>query len=170
MDYDKRVEYVSSYRVFGLYQATLRSIILGIKFHHSKSLAQRLGLAIKDHLWEFIKETEPDLITFPPLNIRRLWTRGFNHVEEVLKGAGVPYIGVFKRVGFSPPMARLSKEKRQKAVMEYTIREDMLDFLEDKKVLLVDDILTTGATLSRLAYLLLSVGAKEVYAYIIAKD
>ncbi|RMH05622.1 MAG: ComF family protein, partial [Aquificota bacterium] len=130
----------------------------------------RLGLVIKDHLWEFIKEVEPDLITFPPLNTRRFWVRGFNHVEEMLKGAHVPCIQVYKRVGFSPPMARLSAQERQKAVGEYTLREETIDLLEGKRILLVDDILTTGSTLSRLAYLALYVGAQEVYAYVIAKD
>ncbi len=170
MDYDLKLDYVFSYRIYGLYEGVLKHLIRTIKFQNSKSLALSLGKAIKEHLWEYIEELDPDLITFPPLNLRRFWSRGFNHVEYILKGADVPYMGLFRRIDFSPPLARLNKEKREKAVMGYRIIDSLIDFVEDKKILIVDDLLTTGSTIQRLAYLLMSVGAKEVHAYFIAKD
>ncbi len=169
MDYSKRIEYVFSYRVFGLYEGALRDVIQGIKFRNSKALALSLGNIIGDHLWKYIHELEPDLITFPPLNLRRLWSRGFNHVEYILKGAGVPYMKVFKRIDLSPPLARLEAEEREKAVLGYRLRVGFVDFLEGKRVLVVDDLLTTGSTIRRLAYLLMSAGTEEVHAYFVAK-
>lgn len=169
MDYSERIEYVFSYRVFGLYEGPLREVIHGIKFRNSKTLALSLGHIIRGHLWEYIQELEPDLITFPPLNLRRLWSRGFNHMEYMLKGAGVPYMEVFKRIDFSPPLARLEAEEREKAVLGHRLREEFVDFLEGKRVLVVDDLLTTGSTIRRLAYLLMSAGADEVHAYFVAK-
>ncbi|MFN3976227.1 MAG: ComF family protein [Aquificaceae bacterium] len=169
MDYSHRIEYVFSYRVFGLYEGTLKEMIHCIKFHNSKGLTLRLGRVIKEHLWEYIEEIEPDLITFPPLNLRRFWNRGFNHMEYILKGAGVPYLKTFKRTDMAPPLALLNKEERSKAVLGYRLREELIEHLEDKKVLIVDDLLTTGSTIKRLAYLLMSVGAKEVHAYFVAR-
>ncbi|WP_333784944.1 phosphoribosyltransferase family protein [Thermocrinis sp.] len=164
------IPYVFSYRVFGKYEGVLKSILQQIKFSNNPFLARWLGEAIKDHLWEFIEQTNPDIITFPELNLRRFWTRGFNQIEEILKGAGVPYQRVFKRVGFDPPMARLDKKKRIKASQTHTLREEWIEVLEGKKVLIVDDVLTTGGTISRLCELLLSVGAEQTHAFFLTKE
>jgi len=169
IDYSNRLEYVVSYRVFGRYEGVLKEIVHNMKFKSSKNLALLLGKVIREHLWEYMEETKPDIITFPSLNLRRLWIRGFNHVEYILRGAGVPYMKVFKRRDMHKPMAFLNAEKRQKAVLGHRLKEELIDFLEDKKVLVVDDLLTTGSTIQRLAYLLMSVGAQEVHAYFIAK-
>lgn len=170
LDYSRRIPYISSYRIFALYEGVLRQTLIALKFQPSKALAINLGTIIKDHLFEYLEEIKPDLITFPPLNIRRLWSRGFNHAEWILKGAGVPAVSLFKRHGFSPPMARLNREERQRAVKEYRLKKKCMDLLEDKIVLLFDDLLTTGATAQRLAELLLSVGAREVHAYFVARE
>jgi len=164
------IPYVFSYRVFGKYEGVLKSIVQQIKFSNNPFLARWLGGSIKDHLWEFIEQTNPDIITFPELNLRRFWTRGFNQIEEILKGAEVPYQRVFKRVGFDPPMARLDKKKRIKASQTHTLRKEWIEALEGKKVLIVDDVLTTGGTISRLCELLLSVGAEQTNAYFLTKE
>ncbi|MFN3598896.1 MAG: ComF family protein [Aquificaceae bacterium] len=169
IDYSHRLSYVFSYRIYGLYEGTLKHLIHAIKFENSKSLALLLGNIIKTHLWEYIEEIGPDIITFPPLNLRRFWNRGFNHVEHILKGAGVPYLSLFTRQDLAPPLARLNKEERAKAVMGYKVKENFVDFVEDKRILIVDDLLTTGSTIQKLSYLLLSLGAKETHAYFVAK-
>ncbi|MEN3028611.1 MAG: phosphoribosyltransferase family protein [Aquificaceae bacterium] len=169
MDYSVRLDYVSSYRVYGLYEGALREVIQSIKFHRVKSLALRLGQVIRGHLREYIERVQPDVITFPSLNLRRFWGRGFNHVECILRGAEVPYLEVFKRVDLKPPLARLKVRDRERAVSGHRLKKGFVDFLEGKRVLVVDDLLTTGFTIKRLAYLLLSVGAEEVHAYFVAK-
>ena len=63
----------------------------------------------------------------------------------------------------------MNKEERSKAVLGHRLREELIDHFEDKKVLIVDDLLTTGSTIKRLAYLLMSVGVKEVQVYFVAR-
>ncbi|MFN3814026.1 MAG: ComF family protein [Aquificaceae bacterium] len=162
--------YVSSYRVYGRYEDVLRDVILCIKFNSNIPLARKLGQVISLHLWEYIKDINPDFITYPAINLRRLWTRGFNHVEELLKGASVPYMSLFKRVGLDGPSVRMRKEERYKKVQNHRLREELAGLLEGKRVLVVDDVLTTGATISRLGELLLSAGAEEVNAFFVAKE
>lgn len=169
MEY-KAIPYLFSYRVFSTYDGPLRSAILHIKFYNNPFLARKLGALISQSLWEYIHEVKPDLITFPELNLRRFWVRGFNHVEEILKGAEVPYQRIFKRKGFDPPMANMEREQRKKAVLSHTLRKEWADLLEGAKVLVVDDILTTGETISRLCELLVSVGVKETYAFFLARS
>lgn len=169
MEY-RPLPYVSSYRVYGRYDGVLKEVILCIKFNNNVPLARWLGRAISMHLWDYITDLNPDLITYPAINIRRFWTRGFNHVEEMLKGAGVPYVNLFKRVGFDGSSASKKKEERYKKVQSHRLRGELIDFLEGKRILVVDDILTTGATMSRLGELLFSVGAEEVHAFFVAKE
>lgn len=169
VDYSERIEYVFSYRIFGLYEGVLRDVLQTIKFENSKGLALLLGEKIRSHLWEYLQELQPDIITCPSINLRRLWMRGFNHMEYILMGAGLSCMKLFSRRDMSPPLARLKREERQRAVMGHQLRGEFVDFVEGKRVLVVDDLLTTGSTIKRLAYLLLSAGANEVHAYFIAK-
>ncbi len=165
----REIEYVSSYRVFGRYEGVLKSLILHAKFGAHVSLARYIGKVISPYLWEYIELINPDIITCPAINIRRYWSRGFNHAEEMLRGANVPFVKIFKRTGFGGPSAGLTKEERLKAVESHKLREEVIDLLEDKKVLIFDDVLTTGATITRLAELVLSVGALEVHAFFVAQ-
>jgi predicted amidophosphoribosyltransferase len=164
------IPYVFSYRVFGRYEGAIKSLILNAKFENNPYTARFLGKVVKDYLWQYINEIQPDIITFPELNLRRLWLRGFNQVEEILNGADVPYQRIFKRKGFDPPMARLGSQERLKAVQSHQVKKHWLYALEDKKILVVDDVLTTGQTISHLCQMLLSLGAKETHAFFIAQS
>jgi competence protein ComFC len=164
------IPYVFSYRVFGRYAGAIKSLILNAKFENNPYMARFLGKVVKDYLWQYINEIQPDIITFPELNLRRLWLRGFNQVEKILEGADVPYQRIFKRKGFDPPMARLGSQERLKAVQSHQVKRDWVYALEDKKILVVDDVLTTGQTISHLCQLLLSLGAKETHAFFIARS
>ncbi|SHK30344.1 ComF family protein [Thermocrinis minervae] len=167
----KRIPYLFSYRVFGLYQGVLREVIRVIKFENSKTLAYELGRRIAPYLWEYIEEIGPDVITYPPLNIRRFWSRGFNHVKAILQGAQVPALQLFERVGLSKPMALAKgKEERKRYAKEYRLKKEIIDFVEGKRILVVDDLITTGTTVSRLAELLLCVGADEVHGFFVAGE
>jgi len=164
------IPYVFSHRIFRRYKGAIKSLILNAKFENNPYTARFLGKAVKVYLWQYINEIQPDIITFPELNLRRLWFRGFNQVEEILKGADVPYQRIFERKGFDPPMARLGSQERLKAVQSHQVRKHWLYVLEDKKILVVDDVLTTGQTISHLCQLLLSLGAKETHAFFIARS
>lgn len=165
----KKLDYISSYRVFGRYEGTLKDIIQNVKFHANIPLARLLGKVIAAYLWEYIQNLKPDLITCPAINVRRYWSRGFNHAEEILKGADIPYIRVFTRTGFDPASAGLKSEDRLRVVKSHHLRKNTIDLLEDKKVLIFDDVLTTGATIERLAELALSVGSSQVHAFFVAE-
>ncbi|ADC88709.1 amidophosphoribosyltransferase-like protein [Thermocrinis albus DSM 14484] len=163
-------QYLLSAWVFGTYTGPLRSVLLSIKFHQNLLLARQLGEWISDFLKELIDYVDPHAVSFPPLNIRRYWSRGFNHVEEILRGAQITPISLFRRGGFDPPMAGMDKERRGRVVMSYHLKENTKPFVEGKRILLVDDILTTGATSSKLAQLLYEAGAREVHAFFVAGE
>ncbi len=164
------IDYLSSYRVFGIYDGVLMHAIRSIKFDLNKPLTKRLGEIIKPYLWDYIGQVNPDYVTYPPLNLTRFWTRGFNHAELILRHAGVTPVELFVRKGYHKPMALMSKEERKEAVEMFRLRKGTLDLVENKVILIFDDIITTGTTISHLAKLLLMAGALEVHAFFVAKD
>jgi len=166
-----KLQFVSSYRMFAKYEGMLAQTLREIKFKSVLPLARILGGKIKNHLGEFLGETKPDLITYVPVHTFRFWKRGFDHNEEILKGAGVNFQRVLLRRKHSKPLARLSKDERVKVLKDaFGVRKEFIDLVESKRVLVFDDILTTGATSTSVAELLLSLGAEEVYFYFVAGE
>ena len=170
MEY-KPLEYVTSYRVFGKYEGVLRECLQAVKFKGAVPLARFLGGAIRETLASFIEEVRPDLITYVPTHLLRFWRRGFDHNIEILRGAGVKAQDLLVRVKYSKPFASLSKEERfKRARGSFRVKKEWIDKVEDKKILVFDDILTSGATSTSVAEELLTVGAREVYFFFVAKD
>lgn len=170
IDY-KELEFVSSYKVFSLYEGSLAECIRLIKFGSVEPLARILGDRISEDLKSFIYEVNPDLITTVPLHPLRLWNRGFDHNGEILKGAGVDFEEILVRVRYAKPLASYGKERRSK-VLEgaYRVRRKYMDEIEGKRIFVFDDILTTGTTCRNIAELLLSLGADKVFFYFVAKE
>ncbi|MEN3033588.1 MAG: phosphoribosyltransferase family protein [Aquificaceae bacterium] len=169
IDRDHKFEFISQYSIFGLYEGPLKTALLSLKFEGARYLAKVIAERIKDHFWEFASSVEPDFVSFAPINLRRLWVRGFNQVEEILKHLGVQPVKLFSRKDLKGPLARYDASQRQMIVSGFKLRENVIDLVDGKRILLVDDILTTGATINKLSELLMSAGTSEVFAYFIAK-
>ncbi len=166
-----KLGYISGYRVFGKYEGMLSEVLKLIKFKSVRPLTKSLAIRIKGHLREFYNEVNPDLFTFVPVHFFRFWNRGFDHNEEILKDTELPFESMIIRVKYAKPLISYGKEDRFKIVKDaFRIRKDWLDRIEGKKVLIFDDILTTGATSGAIAELFLSVGASEVFFYFLSKE
>ncbi len=166
-----RLEWISSYRVFGRYEGALAEVIKLVKFKSAKPLAKALGEIVKEHMEEYIKETQPDMISWVPLHPFRLWNRGFDHNREILKGVGVGAEDILIRVRYSRPLASLGRKERAKRVRgAFRIKKEFIDVIGGKRILVFDDVLTTGATASSVAEELLSLGAEEIIFYFLARE
>lgn len=165
----RRVSFVSSWKAFGRYEGLLSHALKLVKFKRVKPLARELGCAIEKHLMGFIGEVKPDLITWVPIHWRRFWERGFDHNEEILKGAGVRAEPILWRVKHAKPLASYDRKERLAVVRDaFMVEKAFLDDLEGATVLVFDDILTSGATSASVAELLLSVGVENVHFYFLA--
>lgn len=120
-------------------------------------------------------EWAPEAIVPVPLHWRRLWRRRYN--QSALLGFGlskamkVPCLPQgLKRVRATKPQMRLSRAERQQNVKgAFAVNEKAQQFLRDKTVLLVDDVVTTGATVHVCAEVLKKAGAKEVLVLALAR-
>ena len=114
-----------------------------------------------------------DSITWVPLSRRRLRRRGYDQArllaEDLAGRTGLPCAPLLqKRRHNRAQSVTGSAEKRRKNVKGVYAAPDA-DAVRGKRVLLVDDIVTTGATLSECASVLRKAGAKEVCAVTVAR-
>jgi ComF family protein len=113
----------------------------------------------------------PDVLVAPPLTARRLRERGFNQGVELARGAGrVLGIAVdafaLERVREAPPQQALGRRARRANLRGVFRARRRFD---GARVAMVDDVLTTGATLEALAEALLGAGAASVEAWVVAR-
>lgn len=106
-----------------------------------------------------------DCIVPIPLVLHRHWSRGFNQAElianEISKLINIPVVKYLKRVKFNRPQVGLSRSEREiNVINSYTIKMPLLP--NHSRILLVDDVITTGATIEECAKILKESGAKYV--------
>jgi len=161
------IPYVEEFEFFGKYEGVLREVLLLYKFKSVKPFSKILADSIREHFYDYVQKIKPDVITFVPVHFLRWWSRGFDHNEEIMKNLGINYDKALKRVKYARPLARYKATRREKLLKgAYRVNKDV----KGKRILVFDDILTTGTTAKNVSATLLKAGAKEVYFYFLCKD
>jgi ComF family protein len=152
---------------YGAYEGTLRSLIHLYKYAGIRTLARPLS----DLLSAALPRDEAfDLVTPVPLHWRRQWQRGFNQSEllaqAISRRSGIPAQRTLKRVRSTATQAGLSNTGRRKNMTAaFECRRD----LTGKRILLIDDVMTTGSTAAACALALKRGGARRVALLTIAR-
>ncbi|MCA8900873.1 MAG: ComF family protein [Hyphomonas sp.] len=118
---------------------------------------------------------EADMIVPVPLHYFRLASRGFNQsgwlAQAVAREAGLPVIlDALRRTRRTPTQGGLSARARRRNVAgAFTVRRPAAARISGRRVLLVDDVLTTGATLAACTRALKQAGARQVDVLVLAR-
>ena len=144
-----RVEVENTHALFNYQKGNqIQNILQLIKYKDKKKLAEYLGVK----LGEKIKQDKPlDYIIPVPLHPKKLRQRGFNQAGLIAKGIQTALNvklneKVLRRIAYNPSQTTVSKYDRWENVKNiFEVKRPAL--LEDKHVLIVDDVLTTGATI-----------------------
>jgi ComF family protein len=111
------------------------------------------------------------VLTFVPTGFRRVRGRGYDQsrliARELSKLTGIPCRRLLVKRRDNPPQSLISDDSRRRANVLGAYRA-LKGRAEDMRVLLVDDVFTTGATLTECARVLLTAGAKSVDAVVAA--
>jgi ComF family protein len=152
---------------FGSYEATLRGLIHLFKYNQVRPLAKPLAALLARAI---PREHRFDVIVPMPLHWKKRWSRGYNQSEllanEVARRWGVPVSKIVRRIKSTAPQAGLSNSKRRLNVRgAFAARKSV----KGLRVLLIDDVLTTGATASACARVLKRAGASHVAVAAVAR-
>ena len=112
----------------------------------------------------------PDMLVAMPLSAARQRTRGYNQAIEIARPlgrrVGLPLVGALRRIEDTPPLASLPWRDRHRAVARAFAANDLA---RGRSIALVDDILTTGATLRAATRALVTAGATRVDVWVVAR-
>jgi ComF family protein len=158
-------------RAVGEYEGALRHIVHALKYNGRRSLARPLAARMRASGSALIENA--DCAVAVPLHWRREYQRGFNQAHDLARLLGLPMRTPLTRLRHTQPQVELAAHHRHENVRgAFGLRGSVLrrqQSVEGLKVLLVDDVSTTGATLDACAALLKTAGASEVYALTAAR-
>lgn len=155
----------------GLYHGSLALACRLLKHHRGHRLAHALAELLWEHRQRELIATSPDLVVPVPLHWQTEWFRGYNP-SAVLAGVlgrrlGRPvYSHAVRRIRRTRPQHHLSPTERRTNVRgAFRPRRR----LKGARVLLVDDVFTTGSTCHHVAKALLDGGAESVHVAVLAR-
>lgn len=143
-----------------------QELLHSLKYHNHPEIGIKLGKVLGQELVSAGHSNSFDLIVPVPLHASRRRVRGYNQSEEFAKGLSevlkIPYTDNFvKRKVKTQTQTRKSKLNRWQNVSE-VFEVKNVDQIMNKRVLLVDDVVTTGATLEACATPLLNSGCSQL--------
>jgi len=154
---------------YGAYEGVLRRLIHLFKYERIRPLVGPLSEYMAAAL---PREQRFDLIVPVPLHWQRLWQRGFNQsallAEALSRRCGIPLHNALRRRKPTVPQAGLSASDRRSNVAGAFAPARRCQVF-NRRVLLVDDVMTTGATIRACARTLKTAGAAYVAALTIAR-
>jgi competence protein ComFC len=152
--------------VGAFYEGGLKEMILKLKFYRLRAAAEVAAEVILGSLPE---DLMVDMVTSVPVAAERYRERGYNQSElvarVVARRLGLPYRGMLGRFNAAHQMGlgRASRLEQIKGAF-YALRR-----MDGQRVLVVDDVVTTGATLAECAETLVGAGAESVWGAAVAR-
>ncbi len=163
-----KFSFIAQWSAIWYYKDGVRGSLLRYKFYDRRGYGEIYGkyLAMKLSSQEF------DVLTWVPIAPLRRLRRGYDQMELVAHAAarelGTDAVRTLKKVRNTPPQSSLKDAAHRRANALGAYLAVAPEAFRDKRVMLLDDIVTTGATASECARVLLTAGAKEVYFAAIA--
>jgi ComF family protein len=155
---------------FGAYEGTLRQLIHLYKYQRIQTMWRPLANLLASAL----PLDEPfDAVTSVPLHWRKRWQRGFNQSDllarEIGRRRGIPAVTALRRIRFTESQAGLSNTGRRRNVAKAFECRPVARTLAGKRVLLIDDVMTTGSTAAACARTLKQAGVARVVLLTVAR-
>ena len=165
-----KLSFIDSWSALWYYEDNVRGSLLRYKFFGHRHLAAGYGRLMAIALQQELEDY--DLLTWVPISTLRKLRRGYDQVELVAEAIGkeaqlLP-ISTLKKIRHTRPQSKLKtvEHRRANVLGAFAVKEP--GSIRGKRVLLLDDIVTTGATAGECARMLKLAGAKKVHLAAIA--
>ena len=159
-------------RLFALwsYEPPLDAVLLALKFRRLDYLGRHLAEEVLASLQDRLPAL--DAVVPVPLHWRRRLSRGYNQSELIAaplaRGLGLPLLAALAKRRATRPQSRLPRQERMENLRRaFAVRRPSR--IAGRRLLLVDDVTTTGATLNVASAALMAAGAAAVVALAVAK-
>ena len=166
-----KLQFIDSATAIWYYRGSVRDSLHRFKFRKARHLAQPYGRMMAMKLLSSGPEI-PDLVTWVPISPLRKLFRGYDQDELLAKAVarelGLPCLPLLKKVRHNRPQSGITGYAQRRANVMGVYRTRNEEKISGARILLVDDILTTGATVSECARMLLTAGAKEIHCAVVA--
>jgi len=161
----KKYDYI---QVFSSRTEKIIKLIAEYKLNKIKGLSKDIADIIRDDITTFVKEKEIDLITYVPVSKKVYREREFNHLREILLHIFPRYLikEILIKVRETDFQANLDKKNRLKNLKNaFKLKGN----IKNKKILVFDDILTTGSTLNEIYKEIKKGKPEKIYGYVIVR-
>ncbi len=150
----------------------LQDILHALKYNNKFQVGKFLGGLIANQVGEQVKTWNADMIIPVPLHSLKKAERGYNQAELICKGISkvlsIPTKpNVLKRSRYTLSQTTMTLEERKENVHKAFVLRKKKNVIS-KRIIIVDDVLTTGATITECGRVLKENGAEEVYALSVA--
>lgn len=162
--------YFDDLLIMAKFSGSLLKLLKTLKYRSGKNLAPFLGKMLDQHL--IIPKA--DLISFIPLHRNKLRLRGYNQGQEIALELGrilqMPVKNLLEKKENTKAQAQIKNQQARLSRMQglFQVRAKYKNLIEDKRIILIDDVLTTGATLNAASQTLKEVHAKAIIGLIVA--
>lgn len=163
----------------------IQDVIHSYKYTYFDKLSSALGAILTDYLNSVIRNSKFEIknfsVTYIPLHFFRERERGFNQskllAQIISKNFNLELIDALRRIKNNPPQAKIAKNNLQQS-KNYENRKKNIssafqitdsEIISGKNIILIDDVYTSGATMSEAAKVLKQHGAGKIIALVIAK-
>ena len=167
----KNFSFLDSWAAIWYYEKNIRQSILRFKFRRARHYADVYGRLLAMRLLQLYPEGF-DVLTWVPISRARRFTRGYDQVELLARAVGrelgMKPVKTLKKLRNNRPQSGISGQAQRRANVLGVYRVISSAQVQEKRILLLDDIITTGATAGECARVLLTAGAKEVHCGVVA--
>ena len=164
-------EFIDQAYVLGFYQPPLNNLVKALKYKSVKAAAEVMADLIYLHL----PPISADIMTFVPSSRLRTSNRGYNQAQLIANYLSnlwkISNIKLLKKTKHTRKQASLASAKlRVKNLANSYELNCSLAKIENKKIIIVDDVISTGATVNTCAQILKQAGAKKVITVAVARS
>ncbi|WP_454941846.1 ComF family protein [Evtepia sp.] len=156
----------------GWYRDELRDSLRRFKFSGQKGYAAVYGPVLAQTIRTYLPGTY-DVLTWVPVSPARLKERGYDQAQllaqETAKALGTQAVPLLAKTGHNPAQSSLTQGRLRRANVAGVYAVPRPEAVAGQRVLVIDDILTTGATLDEAARTLRAAGATQVVAAALAR-
>jgi competence protein ComFC len=167
----ERAFYLSKNIAVAEYDGVMKELLHNLKFKGMRRLHVPIArMVLRETV---LRDVGADVMTYVPMNARKKWKRGFNQSELIAKyvaaKSGIPFHHLLKEKRKTETQRELSLRQRFiNAIDRYYTQNNTI--IRNKKILIIDDIFTTGSTINECARVLRDAGAADVFSITVARS